>query len=176
MSVGDHVITMTYSGDTNFTVATSPSTPTWDQHVVADNTTITLTHPLPANSNTFPPNNLVYSVYTPVTLQATLSSLTGTTPFTANGDGGVTFYMNGVAINADQLPEHPLRRCPNCTNMAVTGHPDGHHHLCRASPCSRGTTPSPSPTSTPRARPATTRLWVPPHTPGRSSSSPPTPR
>ena len=29
MLVGDHTITMTYSGDTNFTVATNPTTPTW---------------------------------------------------------------------------------------------------------------------------------------------------
>ena len=91
---------------------------------MADNTTITLTNPLPANGNTFPANNLVYSVYTPVTLQATLTSLAGTTPFTANGDGAVTFYMNGVAINPTNFPTAPNGAGrPNCTNMAVTGSP-----------------------------------------------------
>ena len=122
MLVGDHSITMTYSGDANFTVATNPSTPTWIQHVVADDATITLTSPSPANGNTFPTNNLVYSVYTPVTLQATLSSTTGTTPFTANGDGAVTFFMNGVAINAANFPNIPYP-VPNCTDMPVSGSP-----------------------------------------------------
>jgi hypothetical protein len=120
MSVGTHVITMSYSGDTNFTVATSPTTPTWDQIVVANSAVITLTNPLPANSNTYPANNLVYSVYTPVTLQATITSPTGSTPFTANGDGAVTFYMNGVAVNPTDFPTAPNGAVtPNCTNMAV---------------------------------------------------------
>ena len=122
MLAGDHTITMTYSGDTNFTPATDPATPTWVQHVVADDTTITLTAPTPSNSNTFPTNNLVYSVYTPVTLQATLASSSGTTPFTANGDGAVTFYLNGVAINAANFPNIPYP-VPDCTDMAVTGTP-----------------------------------------------------
>ena len=122
MLVGDHTITLTYSGDTNFTSATSPATPTWVQHVVADDTTIALTAPTPANANTFPANNLVYSVYTPVTLQATLASATGTTPFTANGDGAVTFYLNGVAINAANFPGIPYP-VPDCTDMPVTATP-----------------------------------------------------
>ena len=122
MAVGDHTITLTYTGDSNFTVATAPATPTWIQHVVADDATITLTAPTPANAGTFPANTLVYSVYTPVTLQATVASLSGTTPFTANGDGAVTFYMNGVAINAANFPAIPYP-VPNCTDMAVAAVP-----------------------------------------------------
>ena len=122
MLVGDHVITLAYAGDANFTPTTNPSPATWTQHVVADDTTIVLTPPTPANSNTFPTNTLVYSVYTPVTLQATLTSPTGTTPFTANGDGAVTFYLNGVAINPADFPTIP-GTVPDCTDMTVPAPP-----------------------------------------------------
>ncbi len=135
---GDHLITATYSGDLNYTAATAPSPVTWDQIVVADDTTITLTNPLPSNANTYPANNVVYSVYTPVTLQATLSSLTGTTPFTANGDGGVTFYMNGVAINPTDFPTAPNGEVtPDCTDMPVTGSPTA-TVTCAAFPMLKG--------------------------------------
>jgi hypothetical protein len=138
MLAGTHHITATYSGDANYTTATSPSSVTWDQIVVADDTTITLTNPLPANGSTFPANNLVYSVYTPVTLQATLASLTGTTPFTANGDGGVTFYMNGVAINPTNFPTAPNGAVtPNCTDMPVSASPTA-TITCAAFPMLKG--------------------------------------
>ena len=141
---------------------------------MADDTTITLTAPTPANSNTFPANNQVYSVYTPVTLQATLASVAGTTPFTANGDGAVTSYMNGVAINSANFPNIPFP-VPNCTNMAVSGSPTA-AITCAGFPMPKGNdTFTVAYLDTSGQAGYNSDLGT-RRTRGRSSSSPPTPR
>ena len=140
MLAGDHDITVTYSGDTNYTAATNPTPVTWVQHVVANDTSIAITPPTPANGNTFPPNNVIQAVYTPVTLQAAVGSTSGTTNLTNSGDGSVTFYLNGVAINPANFPDIPAGAgtVPNCTNMPVNAAPTA-LVTCPAFPMPKGT-------------------------------------
>ena len=56
-----------------------------------------------------------------MTLQATVTgSGTGATgPLTVGGDGAVTFYLNGVAINPADFPTAPRGPSPNCTDCSV---------------------------------------------------------
>ncbi|MHB8220073.1 MAG: Ig-like domain repeat protein, partial [Acidimicrobiales bacterium] len=98
----DHVITVSYSGDTNF--GAKVSTP-FHQWVLPSTTTIVLTAATPSNGT-------VQSVHTTVTLKATVTGTPSqvTKPLTpATGvTGRVDFLLNGVAI-------------PSCTDEAITG-------------------------------------------------------
>ena len=74
MTLGTHTITLVYSGDTNMTAATNPNPVTFPQIVEPPSTSISIAAPTPTNGNTFPPNNVIYSVYTPVTLEAVVTA------------------------------------------------------------------------------------------------------
>ena len=138
--VGPHTISVVYAGDTNFTSSVVQTPNPFVQHVVTPNTSIALTAPTPANPDTTPVNTQIYPVWTPVTLQATVTGGPGGSgSLTSGGDGSVTFYLNGVAINPADFPHSPLP-VPNCTGLSLTsvGTPPSATISCPAFPMPTG--------------------------------------
>ena len=123
-TVGAHLITVTYGGDANYVASTNPNPATYTQNVVKYTTSIVITPPANGSTGTFPANNVIYPVWTPVTLQVTVTgSGTGATgPLNvggATGSGLVTFYLNGTAIGGQSFGA-PFTQ-PNCSGLVPSG-------------------------------------------------------